>query len=98
MYTYYIAASNQLNDYHHFLVQVIYALISFYAVGCSKIDDNFFGMINASIFSRAPGTEILILCNTSDRENSEIIYSTCQDDGTWKPDPSSGLCPEFQGT
>lgn len=69
----------------------------FYAVGCNKIDDNFFSMINASTFGQAPGTEILIMCNTSDRENSEIIYSTCQGNGRWVPDPSSGLCPELQG-
>ena len=75
-------------------------IISLYAVGCNKIDDNFFGMVNASTFSQAPGTEILIMCNTSDTENSEIIYSmtTCQGDGRWLPDPSSGLCPKLQGT
>ena len=69
-----------------------------YAVGCNKIDGSLFGMVNTSTFSQAPGTEILISCNNSDRENSEIIYSTCQDDGRWVPDPSSGLCPELQGT
>ena len=69
-----------------------------YAVGCNKIDDSLLGMVNASTFSQAPGTETLILCNNnSDRKNSEIIYSTCRDDGRWEPDPSSGLCPEFQG-
>ena len=72
-------------------------IMTLYSVGCSKTDDSFSNrLLNASAFSQAPGTEISLLCSTmaSDGEEFQIIYSTCQDNGRWEPDPNSGLCQE----
>ena len=83
-------------NYHKFVnVKVLHSFIvmTLYSVGCSKTHDSFSNrLLNASAFSQAPGTEISLLCNISDRE--EIVYSTCLDNGRWEPDPNSRLCQE----
>ena len=69
-------------------------LLYFHSVGCSKIGDSYSNnmLLNALTFSQAPGTEILILCSSSDHDREEIFYSNCQDNGRWELDLNSGLC------
>ena len=79
-----------MHSYMKLLVTVFILFV--FSVGCREFDYFSFN-ISDSVFSQAPGTQIILSCHMYSTVNtySDVVI-TCESDGRWSPDPESSLC------